>query len=327
MDGPDFGAWYHPEFLRGKPSALAAVKRTAVKKDTSQAYSTSLVKVQMKITPNFRGMPPIEMDTPEETKKALGENYLPASNGRRDSPSDEDGMLHQFANAQTSKNMDVMAGQAIIHNPHYSSCWQNPALAMQSTWTGTSLVPVFMYHYLNQFGCAGYHSLPYGCEDQSVPALKSEEIRPDGVANRDQELKQPLAVSQLSTTMPDSNGNVDGLNASVSVLGTDDLVTKAFQYAFKDVPPRHMETQDNDMASVQHSFCQHSTVQGDCSTFDSIRYQQDRGISLPATERLSLRSNSVDRGFSTGVGFSTLSQGQWEYLEEDDELVRFINDF
>jgi hypothetical protein len=327
VDGPDLGAWYHPEFLRGKPSSLAAVKRTAVKKDASKAYSTSLVKVQ--ITPNLHKMPPIEMDTPEEAKEALGVDYLPASNGHRGSPPDEDGMLHQFANTQTSKNIAVMAGQAIIHNPN--CLWPNPALAMQiSSWTGTSLFPMFMYPHLNQLGCAGYPSLLYGFEGQSVPALKSEEIQHNGVASRDQ-----AAVSQISTTMPNSNGNLDGLKASATILGTDDLlVTKAIQYAFKDVPSLRMMTQDNVRASVQHPMEQ-CISQDDCSTFDSIQYQQDWGIS------------SVDSGigsFSTCAGFPTSSLNedvslnqiffnskqqppdQWEYLEEDDELVQFIND-
>jgi hypothetical protein len=309
------------------------VKRTAVKKDASKAYSPSLVKVQ--IIPNFHEMPPIEMDTPEEAKEALGVDYLPASNGHRGSPPDEDGMLHRFANTQTSTNMAVMAGQAIIHNPNY--LWPNPALAMQrSSWTGTSSFPMFMYPHLNQLGCAGYPcSLPYGCEGQTVPALKSKEIQHNGVANRDQ-----AAESQMSTTMPDTNGNLDGLKASV--LGTDDLVTKAIQYAFKDVPPRRMATQDIPMEQCIN--------QDDCSTFDSIQYQQDWGISLPATESFYLCPNSVDSGigsFSTCAGFPTSSltedsdvslnqiffnanqqpPDQWEYLQEDDELVQFINDF
>jgi hypothetical protein len=71
-DGPDKGAWYHPHFLRGKPSSLRLVTRTAIKKNT-----TDRKVAKPEARPNFYVMPPIEMDTPDAAKSALGMNYPP----------------------------------------------------------------------------------------------------------------------------------------------------------------------------------------------------------------------------------------------------------
>ncbi|KAL7504381.1 hypothetical protein ACHAXN_002042 [Cyclotella atomus] len=404
LDGVDHGAWYHPQFLRGKPSSLALVKRTAVKSNvptiTSSLpkldfYAMSPIEIdtpeeaekalgydptrcdsspldedgkkmercfrnQEEITPTFCGMPPTELDRPDEAMNTLGVNYPPASNGRCGSALDEDDALQQFA-AQASKNLLAMTGRAIIPNLRNSSGWLDPMLTMQiPSWISTS--PTIVYSYLNQFGHAGYPCIPSGFEGQGGPLLKSEEFNPNGLENQNEELNRP-ALLRLPTTMPDSNNwSAKGLNASV--LETDDLVMKAIQYAFRDMPSRqvqffksdpHLITEDHSITSVQLPGNQHSyssMMQGinqqDCFAFDSYQHQQreHQGGSLPPVEEFSY-STSVDRGisFSSCIDFATSSMNKeddWNqiifnsnqqpsalglyHLEEDDELVQFIND-
>ncbi|KAL7505672.1 hypothetical protein ACHAXN_004046 [Cyclotella atomus] len=339
LDGPDRGSWYHSKFLRGKPSSLALVKRTAIKSnvtETSTGHSSILGNV---ITPNFCEMPSIELDTPEEAMKALGKT-----------PSDDDGAPKPFVYAKASKNLPLIAGHGMIPN---LSGWLNPVLTMQRPlWINTS--PAMFYPYLNRMGHVSYPCIPSGCEGLSASPLKSEGL-PNGLANQDEELKQ-LAEWRFPTAVPNSNQNDFGLNALV--LGTDDLVVKAIQYAFRDMPsPRvrlfksypHLMTQDNSMASVHLSFSQHiDPMQGvnqqDCFAFGSHQYQQHQDVALPPIEEFPYSTSFHSAAsFSTSEDFSISLQKEEVHLneiafdsnqqlpelglnlEEDDELVQFID--
>ena len=60
------GFRFHPHFLRGKPSSLASIKRTAVKRNLSQHPPRQI------IVPDFYGMPEIEVDGPDEVMRVMG---------------------------------------------------------------------------------------------------------------------------------------------------------------------------------------------------------------------------------------------------------------
>jgi hypothetical protein len=299
-DGPDKGAWYHPQFLRGKPSSLCLIKRTAVKKNTTDR---ELAKPEA--APNFYVMPPIEVDSPDEAMSALGVNY-PLH------PRDRDDWLFRMG-ASTSGGQDnfkiadegglIAAG--VLHQKlasehaetplhpmvdlSMSSCnYQNADLQLipAPTMLRTSATNIcYRLPCFNSFGHTGqlnqthnacvplkseeqglnfFDELAYGDQELKQPAhssrgmcqlnqthnacvpLKSEEqeLNLDELANGDQELKQPTVSSRLQTMMPNSNLNVVESNTCSE---TDDLVTKAFQYAFRDMPPRHVSniTEDN----------------------------------------------------------------------------------
>eukprot|EP00956_Cyclotella_meneghiniana_P002140 scaffold2418_cov58-Cyclotella_meneghiniana.AAC.14 len=66
-DGWDRGGWYHPHFLRGRPSELALITRTAIKKkNAANDAPSSANQVNRLKTPNFYEMPAIVPDPIEE---------------------------------------------------------------------------------------------------------------------------------------------------------------------------------------------------------------------------------------------------------------------
>lgn len=284
LDGPDKGAWYHPYFLKGKPSALARVKRTAIKGKGTKNTSPSLSNM----APNFYEMPPIDIDTPAEAMKAM--EY-------RCSTSAKDSSAHDYSNNLTTVDGSALnadgavhqgfASVPMIHFPVASSSGQetshmfqcsssmllNPVLAVQMpTWSSTSY---FTGHPIPQF--------TQGQVNLHVP-LKSdtEGIGLVGLANQDLELNHPFShaggiQTQIECKPLKSETQKISFTGFVNqdqvphsgVIGADnDLVTKALRYAFKDSPtrqnfsPQHVDstphmTQSSMITSVQLASYRH----------------------------------------------------------------------
>eukprot|EP00956_Cyclotella_meneghiniana_P002130 scaffold2418_cov58-Cyclotella_meneghiniana.AAC.4 len=77
IDGSDRGGWYHPHFLRGRPSELALITRTAVKKKNAlDDVPSSDDHAHRLKTPNFYEMPAIVPDP-------IGEISITSSNAGR----------------------------------------------------------------------------------------------------------------------------------------------------------------------------------------------------------------------------------------------------
>eukprot|EP00956_Cyclotella_meneghiniana_P002144 scaffold2418_cov58-Cyclotella_meneghiniana.AAC.18 len=109
IDGSDRGGWYHPHFLRGRPSELALITRTAVKKKNAANVAPSSNDHAHRLkTPNFYEMlaiVPDQIDNFSITILNGGPDICPSSNAGKSDGSESDriidsvdGMFHQNTN-------------------------------------------------------------------------------------------------------------------------------------------------------------------------------------------------------------------------------------
>ena len=61
LDGTDRGAWYHPNFLRGRPNEVNTITIKSKKVDAEQGFLDWRLNAKLN-TPNFYDMPPIEVE-------------------------------------------------------------------------------------------------------------------------------------------------------------------------------------------------------------------------------------------------------------------------
>lgn len=284
-------------------------------------------------------MPPVDVDA-GNAKEVAGVHYSPPSNGYHlstaarissgpkdlktvfESAFNADGKMNQgFANETLSNNLPTMTfpmatsynDQAIVYEYRYPLWFQpipNPALAVP--WTNSSYVPECP---IQSFGQGRMGEMQ--TQNLHVP-LKNEAEGFNEHDNRDLKLQPPAVVSRF--VMSNSNLNDNGLNASSEA--NDDLVAKAFQYAFRDMPARQvfcpeqfdsspLMTQGNKMTSVR----QDTNTNGGYCSFGAKQHQD---VALTPSHR-TLRKDS---SFTTDVSSSLLN----DHFEENDEFLQFVND-
>eukprot|EP00956_Cyclotella_meneghiniana_P000948 scaffold1129_cov28-Cyclotella_meneghiniana.AAC.1 len=124
LGGSDRGGWYHPHFLQGRPSELALITRTAIKKKNAADDAPSSANQVHRKTPNFYEMRAIEQDPMEDFSITILNSELdirPSSNGGKSDGSEKeriidsvDGMFHQSTNESlknvANTNMPVRRG-------------------------------------------------------------------------------------------------------------------------------------------------------------------------------------------------------------------------